>query len=67
MLKEATRAESAKDAAEAKNMWDQGFEDTWEAYEEDSSTIDIEGFVNYDMASDAAIDGAWRCYSLGKF
>ena len=54
-VEEATRAEAAGDAAEAKSTLDRGSEDTREAYVVDADTITAWVFVDCDISLDAAV------------
>ena len=56
-VEEATWAEGPGAAAGAKSIWDRGSKDAWEACVEDAGTITVLGFVDCDVALDAAVVG----------
>ena len=54
-VKEAPWAKEAGDPADAKSTWERDSEDAREACVEDADTITAGGFVNCDVALDAAV------------
>ena len=56
-VKEATCAKEVGDPAKAKDTWDRRFEEAWEVCVENADTIIVWGFVDCNVALDAAVVG----------